>query len=94
MQTSVTIPATIICFLPEDLIAARMSGLSQALGLCQTGKDLRMMDGVIYLTSPWRRMKGALGYISIISLGSGPLGPVSAEVDRMTGKLNNLPSSA
>ena len=47
-----------------------------------------------YLTSPWRRMRGALGYISIISLGRGPLGPVSAEVVMMTGRSNSLPSSA
>lgn len=47
-----------------------------------------------YLTSPWRRMRGASGYISIISFGSGPFGPVSAEVVRITGKSNSLPSSA
>jgi hypothetical protein len=47
-----------------------------------------------YLTSPWRRISGALGYISSISLGRGPLGPVSAEVLMMTGRLKSLPTSA
>jgi hypothetical protein len=68
--------------------------------------------GKVYLTSPWRRIKGALGYISINSLGRGyvllivrigrslesmrrtPLGPVSADVDRMTGMSKTWPMAA
>lgn len=107
LQTSVTIPARITCFLPVASTAFRKSGLSQAS------------------TSPWRRMKGAVGCMLIISFGRAPLGPsqkhetlvkvllrlflpnfcgfgypkfsnlpCSADDVRIVGRLNRLPSAA
>ena len=45
-------------------------------------------------TSPWRLIIGALGNMSTISEGIFPLGPVSAEDVRMTGRLKTLPIAA
>lgn len=73
LQTSVTIPPMISCFLPRALTALRKSALSQAL------------------TSPWRRMKVALGCISVISLSRRPLGPPSEEEVRIVGRSKMLP---
>lgn len=50
-------------------------------------------SGKTHLTSPFLLIKGASGYICKISLGKGPLGPVSADVVMTTGRLNSLPSS-
>jgi hypothetical protein len=47
----------------------------------------------VYLTSPSRSIRGAFGCMSRISLGSGPLGPFSADVDMMTGRLKRFPSA-
>jgi hypothetical protein len=60
----------------------------------ENGKGGKRVGEGAYLTSPWRWMSGALGYSWSISLGRGPLGPWSAEVVMMTGRLKSLPSSA
>lgn len=45
-------------------------------------------------TSPLRRIKGASGYMLVISLGSRPFGPVSALVVRTMGMLKALAMAA
>jgi len=59
-----------------------------------SGLGLYAGDRRTYSTSPWRLMSGASGYISNISLGSGPLGPCWAEVVMTTGRSNNFPMAA
>ena len=73
----------------DDLLLARGFDSSTELRVIPGTKSVSRSSHhgglVTHLTSPWRRMKGALGYISMNSLGRGPFGPVSAEVDRITG---------
>lgn len=47
-----------------------------------------------YFTSPFRCTTSTPGYISVISFGKGPFGPVSADVVITTGILNSLPRDA
>jgi hypothetical protein len=94
LQTSVVMPASMICFLPVALTASRNWGLSQA-----STSPWRAMSGAFgYLAqlhvNVCQSFNGLQSYMSRIALGRGPFGPSWAEVDNTTGKSNSFPMAA